>query len=163
MCVVCVCVCVCFCKSLYAHQSTINKYDQIFHSHGFGASEARLANLCIHMTNFNLNTIVAIMFLLLEGLSAIKNSAYSLVLRFDLLQCLNIQAASLKAELHWQMNNTEQRSDSYWNICTSADPGTPLYLEGWQLLTLLINQNYADCFELDSLISTQNCTQWLER
>lgn len=100
MCVVCVCVCVCFCKSLYAHQSTINKYDQIFHSHGFGASEARLANLCTHMTNFNLNTIVAIMFLLLEGLSAVKNSAYSLVLRFDLLQCLNIQAASLRAELH---------------------------------------------------------------
>jgi len=44
-----------------------NKYHHIFHSitHDFGASEARLANLCIDMTNFNQNTIVAITSLLL--------------------------------------------------------------------------------------------------
>lgn len=40
---------------------------------------------------------------------------------------LNTQPASLRAELHQQMNNAVQCSDSYWNVCTSADPGIPLF------------------------------------
>lgn len=90
-------------------------------------------------------------------------SSDSLVFHCDKLQWFNIQPVLLRAGPHWQMNNRVQYSDSYWNICTSADPGIPFCLEGWQLLTGLINQNYADSFELDSFISPQNCTQWLER
>lgn len=53
MCVVCafrVCVCV---SVSTPTKSTIKNCDQIFLSHYFGASEARLTMLCIHMTNFN--------------------------------------------------------------------------------------------------------------
>lgn len=75
---------------------------------------------------------------------------------FDYSACFAKDRAPLTNEQHVATH------DSHWNTCTSADPGIPLYLEGWQLLAVLINQNYADCFRLNSLISTQNCTQWLE-
>lgn len=40
-CVCCECRCVCLCKYLCTHQSTINKYHQMIHSHDLGALEAR--------------------------------------------------------------------------------------------------------------------------
>lgn len=169
---VCVRFCVCFCVCIYTHPSTNYKYHQIFLSlshdsifYDMGASEVKPANLCICMTNFNQTQSFYKLpcHFRVSMLKKKKTSSDSLVFHCDKLQWFNIQPVLLRAGPHWQMNNRVQYSDSYWNICTSADPGIPFCLEGWQLLTGLINQNYADSFELDSFISPQNCTQWLER
>lgn len=60
-----VCVCVCVCLSVFTHT-------KVQLTNITRASEAKPV---LHMTNFNHNTIVAIIFLLLQGPSAVKKSS----------------------------------------------------------------------------------------
>lgn len=65
MCVVGACVCVYVCLSVFTHTKV-----QLTNT-----TRALEARPVLHMTNFNHNTIVAIIFLLLHGPSAVKKSS----------------------------------------------------------------------------------------
>lgn len=65
LCVLWVHVCMCVCLSVFTHT-------EVQLTNITRASEARPV---LHMTNFNHNTIVAVIFLLLQGPSAVKKSS----------------------------------------------------------------------------------------